>query len=72
MRTRAAESRINTAARIKVDLNTSFSKPLLVKEEEAPQLLPKPVPLDWIIIAPIRSSETIIWKTVKNCFTGLL
>lgn len=63
-------SKINRAARAKVDLKTNLSNPLLVKEEDAPQLLPKPVPLDWMRIAPTRRSETTICKTIKNFLTA--
>ena len=44
-----------------VDLKIIFSNPLLVKEDwPDPKDLPKPVPLDWIKIAPIKSVAIII------------
>jgi hypothetical protein len=63
-------SNINKAARTKVDLKTNLSRPLLANEEDAPQLRPKPVPLDWMRIAPTKRSETIICTTIKNSLTA--
>lgn len=45
MKNETTENATKRKARTKVALKTTFSRPLLVKEDEDPQLLPKPVPL---------------------------
>ncbi len=49
-------------AMTKVNLKINFSRPRLVKEvpPEAKPLLPKPVPLAWIRMRPIKTTEAII------------
>ena len=58
---------IKIAAIMKVSLKTIFSIPLLVKEEELDEGLPKPVPLDWIkirLISVIADIICAIWNTL--------
>lgn len=60
-------------ATTKVALNINFSSPLLVKEELPPKLLllPKPVPLAWTNIRPIKAMEKIICKTINTSFIAV-
>jgi hypothetical protein len=54
------DTTIKIAARTKVNLKITFSRPLLVKEAVLPQALPNPVPFDWMRITTIRMTEVII------------
>ncbi len=55
------ESITKIEARIKVDLNTAFSNPLLVNEEAPPHTRPNPVPLFCTRIKIININEVIDW-----------
>ena len=55
---------MNIAARTKVNLKITFSKPRLVKDDPLDPR-PKPVPFDWIRIVKASKTPTIIW-TIKT------
>lgn len=64
---------MNKKARTKVSLNTSFSRPLRLKDAlppPNPPERPKPVPRACIRISAIRPNEIIICSMVKICFTS--
>ena len=51
-----------SAVKTNVALKITFSSPLRVKDDcPAPNDLPKPVPFDWIRIAPIKRTAVTIW-----------
>ena len=54
------DTSIKTTVIKKVNLNTTFSIPLLVNEDELVEGLPKPVPRDCINIRTIRAIAEII------------
>jgi hypothetical protein len=65
---RSIDKTINRKTTTKVDLKTSFSRPLLVNDPPPELDLPKPVPLAWINTSPMSATEITICTIVNTWF----